>query len=41
MPDYLKSYPLDFIEYLPRFTAKDHVTTENHLAVFENFVDNF
>jgi hypothetical protein len=41
LPYHLHPYPLDFLEYLPRFSGEDHVTTERHLEAFENFVDQF
>jgi hypothetical protein len=36
---HLDPYPLDFLEYLPRFSRGDHFTAERHLEAFENFVD--
>jgi hypothetical protein len=41
LPYHLHPYPLDFFEYLPRFSGEDHVTAERHLEAFENFVDQF
>jgi hypothetical protein len=41
LPYLLHPYPLDFLEYLPRFSGEDHVTAESHLGAFENFVDQF
>jgi hypothetical protein len=41
LPYHLHPYPLDFLEYLPRFSGEDHVTAERHLEAFENFVDQF
>jgi hypothetical protein len=38
---HLNPHPLDFLEYLPRFSGEDHVTDERHLEAFENFVDQF
>jgi hypothetical protein len=41
LPYLLHPYPLDFLEYLPRFSREDHATVESHLGTFENFVDQF
>ena len=41
MPYHLNPYPLDFFEYLPQFSREDHVSAENHLESFHNFIDNF
>jgi hypothetical protein len=41
MTFHLHPYPLDFLEYLPRFSGEDHVTIERHLEAFEKFVDDF
>ena len=37
----LHPYPSYFVEYLPHFTGKYHITTEKHLGSFHNFIDNF
>ena len=41
MPYHLNPYPLDFCEYLPRFSREDHVSAKKHLEAFHNFIDNF
>ena len=41
MPYLLHPYPSYFVEYIPHFTGKDHITTEKHLGYFHNFIDNF
>ena len=41
MPSLLHPYPSYFVEYLPHFTGKYHITTEKHLGSFHNFIDNF
>ena len=34
-------YPSYFVEYLPHFTRKDHITIEKHLGSSHNFIDNY
>ena len=41
LPSLLHPYPSYFVEYLPHFTGKDHITVEKHLESFHNFIDNF
>ena len=41
LPYLLHPYPSYFVEYLPHFTGKDHITAEKHLESFHNFIDNF
>ena len=41
LPYHLNSYPLDFFEYIPRFSGEDHISAEKHLEAFHNFIDNF
>jgi hypothetical protein len=41
LPSHLHPYPLNFFEYLPRFSGEGHITVERHLGAFENFVDQF
>ena len=41
IPYHLNPYPLDFCEYLPRFSGEDYVLAEKHLEAFHNFIDNF
>ena len=41
MPYHLHPYPPNFVEYLPHFTGEDHITSENHLGSFHNFIDNY
>jgi hypothetical protein len=41
LPYHLHPYPLDFFEYLPRFSGEGHATAKRHLEAFENFVDQF
>ena len=41
LPSLLHPYPSYFVEYLPHFTGKDHITVEKHLGSFHNFIDNF
>ena len=41
LPSLLHPYPSYFVEYLPHFTGKDHITAEKHLEYFHNFIDNF
>jgi hypothetical protein len=38
-PFLLHPYLIDYFEYLPWFSGEDHITTENHLGSFDNFVD--
>jgi hypothetical protein len=38
---YLHPYPLNFLEYLPRFPGGDHVIAKRRLEAFENFIDQF
>ena len=33
--------PSYFVEYIPHFTGKYHITAEKHLESFHNFLDNF
>ena len=40
LPSLLHPYPSYFVEYLPRFTGKDHIIAEKHLESFHNFIDN-
>ena len=40
-PSLLHPYPSYFVEYLPHFIGKDHITAEKHLESFHNFIDNF
>ena len=37
----LHPYPLDYYEYLPRFSGENQVSAERHLESFEDFVDRF
>ena len=39
-PSQLHPCPPNFVEYLPRFTRKDHVIVDIHLGDFVKFVDN-
>ena len=41
LPYHLHPYPPNFVEYLPHFTGEYHITSENHLGSFRNFVDNY
>jgi len=40
-PYLLHPYPLDYDEYLPRFSGENQVSAERHLESFEDFVDRF
>ena len=41
LPSLLHPCPSYFVEYLPHFIGKDHITAEKHLESFHNFIDNF
>ena len=41
LPFLLHPYPSYFLEYLPHFIGKDHITAEKNLESFHNFIDNF
>ena len=41
LPSLSHPYPSYFVEYLPHFTGKYHITAEKHLEYFHNFIDNF
>ena len=41
LPSLLHPYPSYFVEYLPHFIGKDHITAEKLLESFHNFIDNF
>jgi hypothetical protein len=41
LPLILHDYPPNFLDYLPRFNGKDHVTKEQHMDAFQCFTDNF
>jgi hypothetical protein len=42
LPQNLNSFPTrDYMKYLPRFNGEGDVTTEEHLASYYNFADNF
>ena len=37
LPSWLHPYPLDYYEYLPRFSRKNQASTKRHLESFEDF----
>jgi hypothetical protein len=41
LPYLLHPYPLDFFEYLPRFSGENQVSAERHLESFKDFIDRF
>jgi hypothetical protein len=42
LPQVLYAFPAgDYMKYLPRFNGEGEVTTEEHLASFYSFADNF
>ena len=41
LPFLLHPYPLDCLEYLPRFSGENQVSAKRHLESFEDFVDQF
>jgi hypothetical protein len=41
LPYLLNPYPLDYFEYLPRFSGENQILAERHLESFEDFVERF
>jgi hypothetical protein len=41
LPCHLNPYPLDCLEYLPRFSGENQVSVERHLESFEKVFDRF